>query len=167
MTSDRNNPDELRVIDRRRFTAEGDTKEGAAAPPPRQSTTASSTAANDERPSAKTAAAKPTPTKTEQAKPREKSIESSDSETASSLGADGFSSFLISMATQTLMLLGEIPEPETNQTIVNLEAARQSIDMISILEEKTKGNLTADEAKLMGDMLASLRLAYVKRSREK
>ncbi len=72
-----------------------------------------------------------------------------------------FSSFIMSLATQTMMLLGEIPHPETNLTTVNIEAARQTIDILAILEEKTKGNLNDAEDKLVQEILASLRIAYV------
>ena len=44
---------------------------------------------------------------------------------------------------------------------VNLDAAKQLIDILGVLEEKTKGNLSAEEEKLLGDILASVRMAYV------
>ena len=72
-----------------------------------------------------------------------------------------FSAFTMGLATQVLVCLGEIPDPMTNQKSKNLMVARQTIDVLALLQEKTKGNLTADEDKLLGDMLGSLRLAYV------
>lgn len=72
-----------------------------------------------------------------------------------------FPSFIVSMATQALMMMGEIPDPESKLTSMNLSAAKQTIDIIAVLEEKTKGNLTEEEEKLLTEILASLRLAFV------
>ncbi len=74
-----------------------------------------------------------------------------------------FSSFLFGMYTQTLIFLGDIPHPETNQISTHIEAAKQNIDIMGILEEKTKGNLTHDESKLFEEILNTLRLQYVKK----
>jgi len=76
-----------------------------------------------------------------------------------------FPSFVMGLATQTMMMLGEIPNPETNLPQVNLEAAKQTIDILGLLEEKTKGNLSKDEDRLLQDLLANLRLAYVSKIR--
>ena len=73
-----------------------------------------------------------------------------------------FSSFLFGMYTQTLIYLGDIPHPETNQLATNLDAAKQNIDIMGILEDKTKGNLLNDESKLFEEILNTLRLQYVK-----
>jgi hypothetical protein len=79
-----------------------------------------------------------------------------------------FPSFIVGLATQAMMLLGEIPEPQSGQMLPpNLSAARQTIDVISLLQQKTSGNLTEDESKLMQDVLTSLRLAYVKKAGNK
>lgn len=76
-----------------------------------------------------------------------------------------FSSFVVSMATQGLMMLGEVPHPETGESLVSLEAAKQTIDILSVIEEKTKGNLTKDEERLIGEVIASLRLAYISKNK--
>lgn len=78
-----------------------------------------------------------------------------------------FISFIIGLATQTMVMLGEMPHPETNQSMINLEAARQTIDILGVIEEKTKGNLTKDEERLMQDVLANLRLAFVNKMQKK
>jgi hypothetical protein len=72
-----------------------------------------------------------------------------------------FSSFVVGLATQALVMLGEIPHPETGAKVYNADAARQTIDIIAMLEEKTAGNLSEDEAKLISDVLASVRMAFV------
>lgn len=75
-----------------------------------------------------------------------------------------FPSFIVGLATQAMMLLGEMPDPHTGSRLpVNLAGARQTIDIIAMLQERTKGNLTSDEEKLIQDILTSLRLSYIKK----
>jgi Domain of unknown function (DUF1844) len=71
-------------------------------------------------------------------------------------------SFLISLGTQAFMHLGDIPNPMTQQREKDLPAAKQMIDLLGILQEKTKGNLTADEERLLQQLLLDLRLRYVR-----
>ena len=73
-----------------------------------------------------------------------------------------FPSFVVSLATQAMMMMGAMPNPETNQIAENLEGARQTIDILAMLEEKTKGNLSSEESQLMTEVLSSLRLGYVR-----
>jgi len=77
-----------------------------------------------------------------------------------------FPSFIVGLATQAMMLLGEIPDPQTGTKLaVNLQHARQTIDIISLLKEKTSGNLSPDEEKLMQDVITTLRLSFVKKAK--
>jgi hypothetical protein len=69
---------------------------------------------------------------------------------------------LFSLSTSALIQLGEIQDPMSKQTAKNLPLAKQTIDLIGMLKEKTKGNLTSDEEKLMENMLYDLKLRYVK-----
>lgn len=73
-----------------------------------------------------------------------------------------FASFLISLGTQAFMHLGDIPNPVTQQREKDLPAAKQMIDLLGILEAKTKGNLTPDEERLLRQLLTDLRLRYVR-----
>ncbi len=83
---------------------------------------------------------------------------------ASAQGAPiDFSSFIVTLATQTLVLLGEMPNPETNVVSTNLAAAQQTIDILEMLQEKTKGNLSRDEQLLLTEILASLQMSYVQK----
>lgn len=75
-----------------------------------------------------------------------------------------FSTFLMSLITQALALLGEIPNPMDGKTSVELDAARQMIDILGLLNEKTRGNLDAGEAALLEGALYDLRMKYVERS---
>ena len=72
-----------------------------------------------------------------------------------------FSTFILSMSQAVLLHLGELEDPETNQTIRNLPLAHQSIDMLGMLQEKTRGNLTEEEGKLLENLLYDLRMKYV------
>ncbi len=76
--------------------------------------------------------------------------------------AINFASFLISLGTQAFMHLGDIPNPMTQQREKDLPAAKQMIDLLGILETKTQGNLTADEERLLRQLLTDLRLRYVR-----
>lgn len=77
-----------------------------------------------------------------------------------------FSWFVVSLATQAMVLLGEIPDPLTHQPSVNIRGAKQTIDILGILEEKTKGNLSEEESRLLEDLLANLRITFVKKVKE-
>ncbi len=76
-----------------------------------------------------------------------------------------FSTFVISLSTQALAHLGEIAHPIDSQVAVDLGAAKQLIDILGILKEKTQGNLDASESGLLDNMLYDLRLRYVEHAR--
>lgn len=81
--------------------------------------------------------------------------------------ADGvsFLSFIMSMATQAMVQIGEMEPPEGMGIPVDLEAGRQSIDLLSMLQRKTRGNLTSEEARLFEEVLHGLRVSYLRRAR--
>lgn len=72
-----------------------------------------------------------------------------------------FSSFVISMGSSALMLMGEQLDPQQSAMPLNLPQAKEIIDLLSMLEEKTRGNLTPDEQVVMKDMLYALRMKFV------
>lgn len=72
-----------------------------------------------------------------------------------------FSSFIMSLATQALVQLGEMRPPSGMEIPIDREAAQQSIEIIAMLARKTRGNLSAVEAKLVEDILHNLRISYV------
>ena len=73
-----------------------------------------------------------------------------------------FSTFILSLNTAALVHLGEIPDPITNKKQVNLILAKQTIDTLEILREKTKGNLSLDEEKLLQSVIYELKLKFLK-----
>jgi len=82
------------------------------------------------------------------------------------LPAVDFSTFVLSLAHSALVHLGVAPDPATGQAQpASLTLARQTIDLVSLLAEKTKGNLTGEEERLLEQLLYDLRLRYVEASR--
>lgn len=78
-----------------------------------------------------------------------------------------FSSFVVSLASSALVNLGEVPDPFSQGTAENLAVARQTIDLLGILEDKTKGNLDEEEARLLETILYDLRLKFVAKRERK
>jgi len=85
-----------------------------------------------------------------------------EAETTSQLPQINFATFIFSLNSSTLVHLGVIEDPATSQKIKSLPLAKQTIDILGILEEKTRGNLTEDEENLLKHILHDLRLMYVK-----
>ncbi len=73
-----------------------------------------------------------------------------------------FTSFIFSLSTSALIQLGEIEDPFTKKQLKNLPIAKQTIDLIGMLREKTKGNLTSEEGNILDNVLFDLRMRYVK-----
>jgi hypothetical protein len=72
-----------------------------------------------------------------------------------------FSTFLLGLSTQALLHLGEIPNPMSNQVETDLGAAKHVIDILGVLETKTRGNLDEGEQQLVTSVLYDLRMRYV------
>lgn len=72
-----------------------------------------------------------------------------------------FGIFLSSLGLQALIHLGEIEHPETKRKEKNLDAVRETIDLLQILKDKTEGNRTPDEDKLLQVLIADLQMKYV------
>ena len=78
-----------------------------------------------------------------------------------------FPTFVISLSTQALAHLGEIPDPTDGALRVELIGARQLIDILAMLKDKTRGNLDGDEAALLDHALYDLRMKYVERAHQR
>ena len=73
-----------------------------------------------------------------------------------------FSTFVLSLATAALYQLGAVPEAETGETIpADPLVARQTLETLEMLREKTQGNLSEDERKLIDSLLYDLRMRFV------
>ena len=84
---------------------------------------------------------------------------------AAALPAVDFHTFVLSLGSSALLHLGELEHPEAGDRQKDLPLAKHTIDILSMLQEKTKGNLTAAEEKLMESLLYDLRLRYVSASK--
>jgi len=78
-----------------------------------------------------------------------------------------FSTFIFSLNSSALFHLGEIPDPVTSKREKNLPLAKQTIDIIGILKEKTNGNLTKEEGMLIDNILYDLRMRYIEKTTQK
>jgi hypothetical protein len=72
--------------------------------------------------------------------------------------------FILSLSSSVLVHLGEVPDPESGQSSQNLPMARHTIDILGMLEQKTKGNLEPDEDALLKNVLFELRMKYVQKA---
>ncbi len=110
-----------------------------------------------------------------QAKPQEPKPEAKASEARQDEKAQGastgqpfpelnFSTFVFSLGTSAMYHFGDSPDPVTKKAERNLEAVKQTIDILAILEEKTKGNLIEDEERLLESLLYELRMRFVRES---
>jgi hypothetical protein len=83
-------------------------------------------------------------------------------------GGISFGAFVMSLAHTTAVHFGDIPDPVSGQRAEpNLPAAQQMIDILTLLEAKTRGNLSAEERQLLDQILFELRLRYVEATRPK
>jgi hypothetical protein len=73
-----------------------------------------------------------------------------------------FSSFLFSLASSAFVHLGAFPDPNSGEIRKDLSLAKQTIDLLGMLREKTKGNLSAEEENLFDPLLYDLRMKYIK-----
>ena len=80
---------------------------------------------------------------------------------AEQLPPASFPILVSTLASQALAGLGALPDPLENKPVVRLEIAKHMIDTLAVLEEKTKGNLSSDEAEMLTSTLHQLRLAYI------
>ncbi|RUM39088.1 MAG: DUF1844 domain-containing protein [Desulfobulbus sp.] len=72
-----------------------------------------------------------------------------------------FSSFILSLNTSALYHLGEIGDPQTGRKTVDLDLAKNAIDTLALLKEKTRGNLSSDEGELLTRVVYELKMRFV------
>ena len=77
-----------------------------------------------------------------------------------------FATFVLSLSSSAAYHLGLVPHPEDQTSTSNLPMAKQTIDILGILQEKTKGNLTGEEERLLGEVIYNLRMAFVNASKK-
>ena len=89
---------------------------------------------------------------------------SSNEKEAASSQVD-FPTFIMSLSSSAFYHLGDMPDPTTGKKELNLPAVQQTIDMLNMLKEKTKGNLKEDESKLLEQLIYELQVKYVAKSK--
>jgi len=139
-------PGGFRVIDRRRFDADGEERV-----PGGESATS---AAGAEIPGAAAGQG-----------PGFVLHEAPDDTASSPVPEANLSSLFLGLSTQALLHLGEIPDPESGEAARDLPSARSLIDLLAVLRDKTRGNLDAEEARLLDRILYDLRMRFVEIAR--
>lgn len=86
----------------------------------------------------------------------------SEAEEQAPLPEVNFATFVFSLSSSAILHFGEIPDPTSGKKEKNLPMAKQTIDILGMLEEKTKGNLTDDEKDFLKNILYDLRMRYVR-----
>lgn len=82
-------------------------------------------------------------------------------EAADAFGPLDFPQFILSLAQLAFSFLGDLPNPQTGRRERNVAAAKQQIDLLSMLRDKTRGNLTPDEDRLLASLLYELQMRFV------
>jgi len=143
----------FKVQDRRRFSSEGEAKEGGDTP-------AESSEALDIK---SKPAAPPETGSTPQAAASQPAASSQSSEPPPELT---FAAFLWSLSEQALAALGEVPDPMSGKAMRDLTMAQQMIDIIIMLRDKTRGNLDEHEQAMLKEILSGLQMKYVELARQ-
>jgi len=129
--ADETENDDIKVTDRRMFREDGEAREDQSPPPD------------------------PEPLETAE------EAAGAGKDSTGGAGTIDFPSYILSYYTQGMVLLGEVPNPHTNKKEEDLEAVRQTVAILAMLQEKTKGNLAAEENQLLDSVLYELRMKYM------
>lgn len=159
----------VRVRDRRKFNPDGSLRvpdadepgEPVPSPAPEPVAASSEPVVEPARTPESAAAPEPAPPS---APPAREAADSPPSRPGRPQDASIFSDLVVQLATQAAMYLGLVTDPLGPQFPTDLRAARQMIDIISMLKEKTAGNLTPDEGVLLERVLTDLRMQFVSMS---
>ena len=136
------------VVDRRRFTPEGDRRSNVETPPPPEPTPPPRVPPPSTAPGADTEGARAAQQAYEQQRSRrERKLD--------------FETLVLSLSTSAMYQLGLVEDPTHGTLPADLEAARHTIDMLGVIQDKTRGSLTAKEQRLLDQVLYELRLSYV------
>ena len=155
----------FKVTDRRLFNPDGTPREVAPEEAPKPDSTVEATAASPGAPP--NAANETAPPEIQRQDPQPPTAEAGDSAEADEdeLGAlddpAGFVSFVMSIASNAASSMGMMEHPVTHSREINLEIAKHWIDVLGMLETKTRNNLLEQEEKILEGLLADLRMQYV------
>ena len=141
-TRDRVKPQEIRVIDRRTFTSDGERR-------------------NPDAPTDEPEAVPPRPADRPERHDDPRASQAGPPSREEQLASGLFKNLILNLATSGAANLGEIPNPFSRETEIDLEGARQVIDLLQSLRLKTRGNLTPEETELLDSLLYDLRTKFV------
>jgi hypothetical protein len=145
----------IKVNDRRRFDTEGNERSDSSSVSPGPNPVASS---SNKSSSSDAQAARGKISDDDEVGFAEEEMDDTDEGT----GDIEFSSFIMSLMTQALMQLGAVEPPAGVEVQVDKAGAKQCIDILALIQRKTKGNLDSVEEKLMEEILHNLRMAFVR-----
>ena len=143
------NDESFRVIDRRLFTTEGDLRDDVRDQIEQEKKTEEKAA--EVKPEPKTGAGQPQAAVPEHAGQPKR--------------LPAFEMLIDLIARNAVALLGGITDPRTGQPMMDLEGAREVVDMLDALREKTRGNLATEEEQLLLDVIGSLKMSYLEMSK--
>ncbi len=156
--SDSKADESFKVVDRRLFTQEGEFRKDVAEQQDREREAAPAPAASSAPPAAG-AASGASAMAGKQAMPSAMPAAVPDPDAPKRSPA--FENLIRSLGQNAAMLLGGYADPRTGQPVLDLEGAREMIDMLDVLHEKTRGNLAPEENTLLLDVLGNLKLAFM------
>jgi hypothetical protein len=150
--------DSFKVVDRRLFSESGELRKDVAEQTDREQNAAAEVAAKAAK---ATQAAAPAAAKLETS-PAAPGVVPQDGDRKSN---HSFQMLVDFIARNAAMLLGGYTDPRTNQPLLDLEGAREIIDMLDALRESTRGNLAAEDERLLMDVIGSLKLSFMEISK--
>jgi hypothetical protein len=148
----------FRVIDRRLFNTEGEIRDEAVREERRKQETEPSSATMLNSPAAGSQKREPASAKSPQ---RQEPAQPAGAAEVGPKPSRGIQMLINFVAQNAAMLLGAYPDPRSGQPMLDLEGARELIDMLDALHEATRGNLAPDDNRLLLDVLGSLKLSYM------
>lgn len=152
MPEQKKEPEPLTVVDRRRFTTEGERRPGVEAPP----------APAPEPPPKPAAQAPSRPQPHHESEPARQARQAYEQQSGKAGGQKSdLETLILSLSTSAMIQLGLVEDPAGGRIPADFEAARHTIDMLAVVQEKTRGNLSPPEEQLLEQVLYELRLAYV------
>jgi hypothetical protein len=140
MADDKSEPSGFKVVDRRNFSADGTRREASKA--------------EEQKP-------RPSSPSTPASRPSPPSPATELEEDLAAGAGGGFETLVSYLSTTAMFQLGLLPGPSGERIPVDMVNARRTIDLLEVLSEKTRGNLTAQESQLLADVLYELRMTFV------
>ena len=154
MSDEKREEGSFKVVDRRPFTAEGELRKEVVAEQEREAERdAIVQAAKEVRQAANNAAAAGVPV--------EKAVEAAIAPKVTPKKSEPFENLVRMIGSNAAMVLGAYADPRTGQPVLDPDAARELIDMLDALHEKTQGNLAPEEESMLLDLLGKLKMTYL------